>query len=182
MNTEHVIYSHGRQYKPFFVSFEQLKIENRKINSILILGLGLGSVPILLNECGVKCKTVCVELDKSVITLCEKYLNDTIFRNLEIVCADAGDYVSDCKNNFDLIIIDIFIDNMIPKKFQTGSYLEQLNNLLSPGRMLMYNRLMTTDGLKKESVGFFENVFNRKFANSFFIPTKSNLVLIAEKK
>ena len=180
LNTERVIYSHGKQYEPFSVSFEKLKIENRKINSVLILGLGLGSVPVLLNERGLNCKAVCVELDKGVIALCEKYLDKSIFKNLDIICADAEAYVENCKEQFDLIISDIFIDNQIPRKFQTENYLDQLDKLLAKNGMLMVNRLMTTDALKKESRNYFEKIFSKKFTEGFSVPSKSNLVLVYE--
>ena len=180
LSTALAIYSHGKQYEPFSVSFENIEIEKRKINSVLLLGLGLGSIPVLLNERGVNCQITCVELDESIIAVCEKYLDAAILSRLNIVCSDAECYVATCKEKFDLIINDTFIDNQIPKKFQTEKYSEQLNKLLSPGGMLLFNRLMTTAALKEESINYLETIFEKKFPTSRYIRTKSNLVLVYE--
>lgn len=181
LSTEKAVYSHGGQYKPFSVPFDRIKIAEKNIGSALLLGLGLGSVPILLKERHVNCEMTCVEIDEKVISLCKKYLSPEIQNSLNIVCEDAYDFVMRCSNKFDLIICDVFIGDRIPEKLQSAAFLEKAEKLLSAKGMLMLNRLTTTDALKRESKNYVEKNFRVKFPDSFAVKTKSNSILIHEQ-
>ena len=43
--TPEAVYSYGNRYDNFFNAFKQIQIQSKEIDSVLLLGLGLGSVP-----------------------------------------------------------------------------------------------------------------------------------------
>ena len=69
----------------------------------------------------------------------QQYLQDLIISC--IIDDDAYEYISQCNNLFDLICMDIFVDDSIPGKFESFQFSEQLYKLLSNRGILIYNRL-----------------------------------------
>ena len=48
--TPEAIYSYGNRYDNFFKAFEQIDLNKEAIESVLLLGLGLGSIPFMLEN------------------------------------------------------------------------------------------------------------------------------------
>lgn len=50
MCTAHAVYSYEDRYDNFVRAFKKAKLHDRKIDNVLILGFGLGSIPIILEN------------------------------------------------------------------------------------------------------------------------------------
>jgi spermidine synthase len=178
------IYSWDDLYKNFLVAFDRLKIDERKIEDVLLLGLGLGSIPYMLEKvfnCNYHYSAV--EWDETVAHLAVKYTLSRLESPIEIITADAEVFVQVTEEQFDLLIIDIFEDEITPPQFCTEEFLQACAALLRPGGLLLFNRLHGEDvSIQQVTERFFERRFRNVFPEAWAIDTKGNWILCAEKQ
>ena len=83
--TEKAIYSYGDLYSNFNQAFSKLNFHDWHGKKVLVLGLGLGSIPTLLEKIyHLNCEYTIIEIDDTVIYLANKYTLPSIhssFRN-----------------------------------------------------------------------------------------------------
>jgi len=63
------------------------------------------------------------------------------FDNINLINADAIDYLEKCKNIFDLIIVDIFIADVIPELFIIQKFMNSLFPRLNLNSKIIYNTM-----------------------------------------
>lgn len=181
LNTTRVNYSFGRLDKVFRSAFRQLEIKNRNIQCVLLLGLGAGNVPRILAEYDQKIKVVAVEIDPEVLRLGESHFGLQQSPQLQVEVADALQYVMDCEGVFDMVVVDLFVDEEVPPAACATIYLQQLAALLRPQGLLVFNRLAHTDTLRQQT-----EAFGRKMVaalpGTYVLDADLNKVLIYEKK
>jgi len=143
LNTAHVNYSYGSLHNIFYKTFKKINIQEREIKNVLILGFGAGSIASLLEDTFHKnCTITGIEIDEVVIELAKKHFNIGRLKKLTIHDTDAYNFVLNCIETFDLIAIDIFIDDKTPKKFSDDKFLSALSGLLKPSGVICYNRML----------------------------------------
>lgn len=166
LNTKLVNYSFGGLHKVFEKIFEKEKIADLKIKNVLILGFGAGDVAeMLLEKYKFNCSIVGIEKDKVVIELAKKYFNIKRFTNLKLVNDDAFNYVQYCEQVFDMIIIDVFIDDKVPKKFEQEIFLSNIKKLKAREGIIFYNRPFNDEKSRKQTIEFAEK-FNTVIGNA----------------
>lgn len=177
------IYSWDDLYNNFIIAFDRLKIKERKIEDVLLLGLGLGSIPYILEKVH-HCRYhyTAIEWDETVAHLAAKYTLNRLESSVQIVTADAEVFVQVTEELYDLLIIDIFEDEITPPQFCTEEFLEDCATLLHPGGLLLFNRLHGEDvSIRQVTERFFERSFKKVFPEAWAIDTKGNWILCAEK-
>lgn len=116
------------------------------VNSVLVLGLGGGSVIISLRE---KFKygglIHAVELNETIIAVAKEEFGIQPSNNLIIEQHDAFEFVKTATGNFDLIIVDLFIDNIVPSQFLTAEFCQNLYRLSN--RYILFNIGLNNDGI-----------------------------------
>ncbi len=133
-------YSYGGLHKVFQYILKKYKNTIINANSILLLGLGGGSVvKILRKELGIKTKITAIDYDKSVFEIAEKNFHLSNFENLDIVNEDAEFFVNKTQQKFDVIIIDLFNDNIVPLQFLSKSFINSVTNLINTNGWLIFN-------------------------------------------
>ncbi|NTW32517.1 MAG: fused MFS/spermidine synthase [Bacteroidetes bacterium] len=143
LNSFHINYSYGSNQKIFLAELKKINIQNRNIKDVLILGFGAGSVASLLHEkFKINCNITGVEIDEKIIELAHKYFNVQRFENTEIICADAFDFISKNEKLFDLIIVDVYIDNVIPQNIESEQFIKQLKTSLNNKGIIVFNKLI----------------------------------------
>ncbi len=178
LRTQNAIYSFEDLYRNFRESFYQIPLDALPINKVLVLGLGLGSVPLMLEKLFQKnYHYTCVEIDEQVIALAQKYGIASLRSPIEILCADAYQYVAQSKNRFDLIIVDLFIDSTVPSAFNQRLFSENLKNLLTDSGLLLFNRMASNPKEEKETEEFHLKVFSKVFPNASQITVGGNKIL-----
>lgn len=181
--TANAVYSFEDLYDNFFKAFKRINIETIPGKRVLILGLGLGSIPQILEQHFQQdFFYTAVEVDEAVLYLANKYVLPNLKSGMETICTDASTFVSQCQDTFDLICMDIFLDDVIPSDFESNAFLEQLKNLLHPQGILLYNRLSLTKSDKTKTKQFFENDFLSVFPQGAYLDVKSNWILLNEKQ
>lgn len=123
------IYSWDDLYKNFLLAFDQLKIDERNVHNVLLLGLGLGSVPYMLEKVFHRSyHYTAVEWDETVASLAVSYTLPRLDSPIQIVTADARRFVEVCAEQFDLLVIDIFEDDITPPPFAPLNFYRIVRN------------------------------------------------------
>ncbi|WP_027125575.1 spermidine synthase [Gelidibacter mesophilus] len=116
LNTKNANYSYGSLQR--ILKFGLEKIDLKKVNSILLLGLGGGSViETLRHDFSYANHITAVDIDPTVIEIAKNEFNLKEDEHLKIICEDALLFMQLNNQQFDLIIIDLFIDVDVPKQF-----------------------------------------------------------------
>src|SRR5690606_29443909 len=116
LNTKNANYSYGALQK--VLKFGLTKMEISDMGSVLLLGLGGGSViETLRNDFDYKKSVVAVDIDEKIIDIARNEFNLKDDKHLEIHCRDAFVFMQNNGRKFDLIIIDLFIDTEVPTPF-----------------------------------------------------------------
>lgn len=137
------------------IGFETLK----EMNHILVLGVAGGSViQTLSKEIGYKGKITGVEIDADIIQIANDYFKLNQVPNLEIVIDDAFEFVLKTKEKYDLIIIDIFQDSVMPNFLFEEFFINRIGFLLQPNGFILFNTMLLND---------LDNVRNRNYLKAF---------------
>lgn len=125
-----------------YIGFERIK----KFESILILGVAGGSViKTLVDDVKFKGKITGVEIDAEIIEIAKKYFKLDEIKNLELHLDDAFEFVLKTKNNYDLIIIDIFQDTKMPNFLFEDFFINRINFLLNPEGFILFNTMVISE-------------------------------------
>jgi spermidine synthase len=181
LSTANAVYSYGDLYDNFSGAFAKMDLEKANIQSVLLLGLGLGSIPIILEKVFKKqYNYTAVEIDEEVVYLASKYTLPELESNIEIFSTDAAIFTLQCQQQFDLIAVDIFLDDVIPRTFQQPSFLKQVSELLTSKGLLLYNHLAYTQADRNKAKAFFEEAFQSVFPEAIFVETNGNWMMMSD--
>jgi len=185
LNSYHINYSYGSNYKIFLTELKKLNILNRNVKDVLLLGFGAGSTASILQEkFKINCNITGVEIDDKIIELAHKYFNVKRFVNTEIICADAFDFMLQNKKLFDLIIVDVYIDNIVPENIESEQFITNLKNSLNDNGIVVFNKLICnkeTDLSSKILYDTFSKVVNEcKYHKVHKHHTNLNLMIYYE--
>lgn len=181
--TPNAIYSYDDLYNNFSESLAKIHIKERPIEEVLVLGLGLGSIPLLLEKSfDLAPHITAVEIDEEVIYLANKYVLQNLKSPIDCICTDARVFLQLDPKLYDLICMDVFKDDIIPATFRGVDFLEDLQAHLKKEGILLFNHLALTSHDKKEAQAYFEEIFIKVFPNASIIDTRSNYVLLNDSK
>ena len=137
--THNTITKEGISLSAYIYSLIRLASINPDAKSALVLGFGAGEAPSLLRKQGKK--VTVVDINPNTLTAAKKYFNykqDDIKFNFE----DARTYVKNCKNKFDLIIIDLFHGDGTPSHVTSVEFYEDISECLSKTGTLVVNLII----------------------------------------
>ncbi|WP_412559696.1 spermidine synthase [Winogradskyella sp. MIT101101] len=159
LNSQNANYSYGSLQR--ILKFGIEKINLQKVNSILVLGMGGGSViDTLRKDFEFNKHITAVEIDPVIIGIANSEFGISENNNLKIYCADAFEFVKQSKAQFDLIIVDLFIDLSVPNQFLSEEFWEHTLNLKSSKGDIIFNA--SVKDAKNESVNQLINYLKAK--------------------
>lgn len=144
--------------------------------SVLIIGLGGGTVPRLLSQLLPQARIDVVEIDPAVVRVASRYFDFAASERLRVIESDARVYVKRALRQgrtYELIMLDAFDHEYIPEHLLTREFLQEVKTLLTPGGVLAANTFSSSRLYQHESVTY-EAVFER-----FFNLKRENRVIIA---
>lgn len=115
----------------------------KKNPAVLILGLGGGTVAHLLDRSLKPSRLVGVEIDPLIIEAGWKFFDLGKIKNLEVIRADARDFIRKNKELFDFVIVDTYRGDRFPKFFEQPPFLRQLGHTLQDGGLVVFNRIFS---------------------------------------
>lgn len=155
-------------------AFHAFRLETfREITSILVLGIGGGTVIELLAVRYPQAKITAVDIDQTIIDIAKRYFHMDQISKLQILRNDANTFVKGRKH-YDLIVIDLFIGRKIPAFVGQKTFFQRLKRILAPGGRLVLNYLREreyqkkSDGLFLKLDAMFPDVRDYPIANNRF--------------
>ncbi|TRW25738.1 methyltransferase domain-containing protein [Flavobacterium zepuense] len=161
-----------------YIGFERI----RGFENILVLGVAGGSViKTLTEEINFKGKITGVEIDAKVIEIANTYFALDTIPNLEIVICDAFEFVLKTKEKYDLIIIDIFKDTVMPNFLFEDYFINRVNQLLNVNGFILFNTMTLT---KKDSErnALYKSHFNDAYSVRMYPKVEDHNELYTIKK
>ncbi|MDX1603598.1 MAG: fused MFS/spermidine synthase [Salinimicrobium sediminis] len=138
LDSQHANYSYGPLQEVLDLGLAEIRAD--RAAPILLLGLGGGSaIPLLRKKYNYYGKITAVELDASIIEIAKTEFSIEEHQPLEIICADAEDFVNTTSGKFGLIIIDLFLDLRVPEKFFSQLFWQNISRLLRPEGKVLFN-------------------------------------------
>lgn len=130
-----------------------------EMNNALVLGVAGGSViKTLVDEIHFKGQITGVDIDPDIIKIANKYFKLDEIKNLNIIIDDAFEFVLKTRDRYDLIIIDIFQDTMMPNFLFQKFFIDRICFLLQSKGVVLFNTMCLTAG---------DNFRNQNFIKDF---------------
>jgi len=175
------IYKNDPRYLVFNYTkllFSSLLVTNKDPESVLIIGLGGGTMSNTIHEIYPNAKIENIEIDPAVVKVARKYFG--FFENQHITSKtqDGRIFVKRAgikKEKYDWIILDAFNGDYIPEHLLTKEFLEEVKALLSEDGVLSANTFSVSELYAHESAtykavyGDFFNVRNGRNTNRIIL-------------
>lgn len=155
---------------------------NPQPSSILVIGLGGGTIPTVLATLYPDSQIDVVEIDLAVVDVARKYFAYSESERSRVYVQDARVFIKRAGLRgvtYDLVILDAFTGDYIPEHLMTAEFIEETARLLSPNGVLVANTFSTSALYDHESVTY--NKVFPEFIN-FKMPNTGNRVIIATIK
>lgn len=144
MDSQSSNYSYGSLQKALYTGLRQIP-HHPVPDHILLLGLGGGSViESIRKRLGWHSQIQAVDIDPVMIGIAGNYYGMSKDQRLELIEADAAHFIHHNSKTFDLIIIDLFIQQTTPVVFTETLFILDLVRSLRPGGHLLFNTMRTT--------------------------------------
>jgi hypothetical protein len=180
LSTDNAIYSFDDLYLNFGRAFREITLPPNG-STLLLLGLGLGSVPYILEkQHNRNYQITAVELDEAVIMLAAQFTFPRLRQKIEVVHADAEIFVRTSMVTYDLIVVDLFLDDVVPPYFESMEGLVDLKQLINVGGMILINRLYRNGVDKKKTSFFYDNAFIQVFDQGYHLDVGGNWILVGK--
>lgn len=149
--------------------------------SVLIIGLGGGTIPRALRELVPQARIDVVEIDPAVVKVARRYFDLGDGSSLNVIEADGRVQVKRALREqlrYDIIMLDAFDHEYIPEHLLTQEFLQEVKALLAPGGVLAANTFSSSRLYDHESVTYaavFPEFFNLKRENRVIIAANGPL-------
>jgi spermidine synthase len=138
LNSKNANYSYGSLQR--ILKFGLEKINLPKVNSILVLGMGGGSViETLRDDLNYEKQIDAVEIDPVIIDIAQREFGILEGEFLKIHCMDALEFIKNNHKKFDLIIVDLYIDLNVPDKFLNIEFWDHIIKSKSSKGTVIFN-------------------------------------------
>lgn len=107
--------------------------------SALVLGLGGGDLAKILDKLRPDWTTVFVELVPEVVKVAEEYFGVGTTSKRNIVVSDAQIYIVTNRKRHDLVIVDLYNGDDVPKFVSSGKFMREVVRALKPGGKAIFN-------------------------------------------
>ncbi|MDP5097303.1 MAG: spermidine synthase [Flavobacterium sp.] len=166
LDSENTNYSYGSLQRVLkkglkYIGYERIK----NFESILVLGVAGGSViETLKKEIKFEGKITGVVIDATVVDLANKYFGLNKYDNVEIVIDDAFEYVLKTKEKYDLIVIDIFQDTVMPNFLFEDFFINRINFLLNINGFILFNTMVLEFNDRRRNA-----IYKSKFESNYSV-------------
>ena len=137
IQVENLTQSGGVVYGVWKTSLKKVKRKKKEIKTCLILGLGGGSAAILVRKYWPLARVTGVDIDPIMVSLGKKYLG---LAKVKVEIGDAKEFLKN-KKKFDLILVDTYLGENFPEKFEKEDFLLSVKSSLSGEGIAVFNRL-----------------------------------------
>ncbi len=136
-----MVYSYGSRYEVLKQAYEFFDVYYLKPASVLLLGSGIASGIQLLNSHGiVPDVAVLVEKEPLICQWLRSFIQPFLrAKNVKLVCSDAVQAVKDLKQLFALVVVDLFVDDVVPEFVGTETFLRNVLGIVANNGLTIIN-------------------------------------------
>lgn len=139
-----------------FIGFSTIKT----YNNTLVLGVAGGSViATLYDKIKYKGKIVAVDLDKEMLHLASDFFLLNKHKNCTFINLDAYDFCKQTKEEFNLVIVDLFLDDLMPSFIFTEEFNNELKRIVAPNGTILINTMFNDKVKAKKQVTKIESFY-----------------------
>jgi spermidine synthase len=154
------IYSDGAAYRPLKEAFGYLKKELPGKQNMLVLGAGLGSAVYVLDKMNIKISATLVDIDPQIIKWGKEIINSETQVPCEWFCNDVQNFVGQHQILYDLIVLDVFQDRLVPQFVTTIKFLKECSRLLQNDKSyLVFNYIINNQEKWETALQNIQSVF-----------------------
>ncbi len=146
--------------------------------SVLVIGLGGGTVSVALQKMYPEMPIDCVEIDPAVVRVAGKFFDFIPGKKMNVFTEDGRVFVKRAlkqQHKYDLIILDAFDNISVPEHMTTREFLTEVKDLLQPDGVIAANTFSAGRFHASESATYFA-VFG-----PFYNLQKNNRVILSKK-
>jgi spermidine synthase len=160
---------------------------NTNIGSVLMIGLGGGSVQRSFENYYRSVKIDTVEIDPVVVEVAHRYFGYKESERQKVHVEDGRLFLRRTKAQYDLVILDAYVQgrygSAIPQHLATKEFFELARSHLTTNGVLAYNVIGTPNQWHAEIVGAVYRTLNTVFPQVYMFPavTSQNVVLVATR-
>jgi len=154
---------------------------NPRPRTILLVGLGGGTLPRALQQILPEAHIDVVEIDPAVVRVAAKYFDFTANERVRVIESDGRVFVKRAGRegrHYDLIMLDAFDHEYIPEHLLTQEFLREVKTLLAPGGVVAANTFSSSRLYDHESTTYasvFGQYFNLKRDNRVILYKEGDL-------
>jgi spermidine synthase len=144
---------------------------NPQPRTLLLIGLGGGTLPRALQQTLPELRMDVVEIDPAVVSVAAKYFDFKANERIRVIEADGRVFVKRALREgrrYDIVMLDAFDHEYIPEHLLTREFLQEVKSLLAPGGILAANTFSSSRLYDHESTTYaavFGEYFNLKRDN-----------------
>jgi spermidine synthase len=112
---------------------------NPQAQSFLILGLGGGSIPQMLLAARPAATVDAVEIDPEIPDLARRFFQLETSARFQVYLEDAAAYVARCAKQYDIVMVDTYVGEVLPAQCTTGEFFSNARRLLGNKGLLVIN-------------------------------------------
>jgi len=146
--------------------------------SVLVAGLGGGSIPLAFSDLFPEALIDVVEIDPAVVSVAKEFFLFEETANLRVHVNEAAVFVKRAGREGrqdDYIVLDAFTGDYIPEHLLTREFLEEVKRILSPDGVLVANTFSSSRLYDHESVTY-QRVWNEFY--NFRMPSSGNRLIV----
>lgn len=178
VQTPNATYAHTSKYTSFQTILHQNKQDIKHAKTALVLGWGLGSIGSILNNINDNLQITGVDIDQNILNWYQRYNKQ---KNTTIFVSDVCRFLEENKDTFDIIAIDIYIDDSVPKDILSLDFLKKINEKLHSRGSVFLSTFYKSNLEQQACVHFAETIFSKAFADVIITDTKGNMMLKGNK-
>lgn len=150
-----------------------------QLDSILVLGVGAGNIPMFLRNHYSDAQIDVIDIDPQIIGLAKQYFNFFEDDLLHAYAQDGRAFIENVQKPYDLIFLDAYTAAGIPKHLATKEFLFSLKKVLKPSGAVVANMWSTpkVNPLYKSMLRTYQEVFHE--VHTLRVPTAGNKIVIA---
>jgi spermidine synthase len=144
---------------------------------VLLIGGGAFSLPTALNKEFPNILLDVVEIDSALTAIAIEYFDYKPNPNTKVI-SDAGEtYLSNSKNKYDLIVLDVFSNNEVPSAFQSSEIVMFLKQNINKNGLVAMNIISAFHGIRSAALERQKAAFKASFKYIELFPNGSSVSL-----
>jgi spermidine synthase len=106
---------------------------------ILIVGVGGGTLPMFLHKHFPQTAIDAVDIDPDVIQVARDYFGLQVDQQLRAHASDGRKFIEQCRDPYDIIMLDAFSNDEIPFSLATREFLQAVRRAVTPDGVVVGN-------------------------------------------